>query len=453
MNVPSIGSYMDTIRSPHGLFRALGDVVPERDIYDEIVSVAGNKAVIFRVEAQGRPMVLKCYFKPGAPSAEVYDYVQGLSKDILSDIRLLPREMYVFRDGEGEYVDIVAGEWTEGVNLGTAIRLAVRQNDKERLEDLTRVFDSLALAILSAEWGHGDLKPENIIVTPGGGMKLIDYDAFYIPGHSPAVIEIGTEGYRHPARDEKLYDKSADHYPIALISATLRLLSCDPNLYHRRMVAESVLFSPEEVLQGRSELYQELLSAAADQGDINMFRLLRALTSPTPRIEDIANIIAPQKPAAGELQPFERNGLWGYVAPDGTEAIAPLFDSAAHFSQGLALVTFGGKHHFIATDGRVAINCARYAHVNSFSCSLAAVCVDNKWGYIDLQGNIAIEPRFDSAASMREDLAAVKVNGKYGYIDRRGAWRVEPQFDYARSVNGKKAAVEIKGNHSVIEFL
>jgi hypothetical protein len=69
---------------------------------------------------------------------------------------------------------------------------------------------------------------------------------------------------------------------------------------------------------------------------------------------------------------------------------------------------------------------------------LFPISVAGKWGYIDLQGNVAIEPQFEKASKFREGLAAVTVAGtsdedavferKYqGFIGRDGKFLIPPK--------------------------
>lgn len=60
---------------------------------------------------------------------------------------------------------------------------------------------------------------------------------------------------------------------------------------------------------------------------------------------------------------------------------------------------------------------------------LIPVKKDSKWGFININGTITIEPRFDYALSFSEGLACVQINNKWGYIDSTGQIIIEPQFD------------------------
>lgn len=63
------------------------------------------------------------------------------------------------------------------------------------------------------------------------------------------------------------------------------------------------------------------------------------------------------------------------------------------------------------------------------------------WGYIDKDGNMAIEPKYHDAWNFHEGLAAVKVEWARGYIDREGNYVVEPKYQYAGPFRDGKARV------------
>ena len=67
-----------------------------------------------------------------------------------------------------------------------------------------------------------------------------------------------------------------------------------------------------------------------------------------------------------------------------------------------------------------------------FSCSgsdkLARVVIGDKWGYINQEGEIVINPQFDFASFFSEGLARVVIGGKNGYINQEGEIVINPQF-------------------------
>ncbi len=53
---------------------------------------------------------------------------------------------------------------------------------------------------------------------------------------------------------------------------------------------------------------------------------------------------------------------------------------------------------------------------------------DGKWGYINSEGELVIEPKFEKAWAFKEGLAVVLYKGKYGAINREGEFVIEPRF-------------------------
>ena len=62
---------------------------------------------------------------------------------------------------------------------------------------------------------------------------------------------------------------------------------------------------------------------------------------------------------------------------------------------------------------------------------LFPVVIDNKTGFIDSLGQLAIPPLYEGAQEFSEGLCAVRMNGLYGFINNRGEMVIEPTYDYA----------------------
>lgn len=109
----------------------------------------------------------------------------------------------------------------------------------------------------------------------------------------------------------------------------------------------------------------------------------------------------------------------------GQLVIAPQFEWADNFSEGLAAARMEGEAGYIDKTGHFAIS-PRFNAALHFVDGLAAVCIkaygEEKWGYIDQTGHFVINPQFDDAEDFVDGLARVRMGdyktGKYGYIAR-----------------------------------
>jgi len=76
-----------------------------------------------------------------------------------------------------------------------------------------------------------------------------------------------------------------------------------------------------------------------------------------------------------------------------------------------------------------------------FNEGLCGVKKDGKYGYIDTTGSLVIPAQFDAAGPFVEGLAAVKLGNQFGYIDKTGQYAVNPQFSQAGNFHDGLAAV------------
>lgn len=65
-----------------------------------------------------------------------------------------------------------------------------------------------------------------------------------------------------------------------------------------------------------------------------------------------------------------------------------------------------------------------------------------KWGYIDLNGDLKIENKFDDCRDFIDGLALTNLNGKWGYIDTNGKTIIEHKYLKAGSFKNELALVK-----------
>lgn len=88
-----------------------------------------------------------------------------------------------------------------------------------------------------------------------------------------------------------------------------------------------------------------------------------------------------------------------------------------------------GKVGYINLKGEVVIQ-PHFQIAFFFSEGLAVACLERgeRCGYIDPKGKFIINPQFRFAERFSEGLAAVEVEDKVGYIDKEGKFVINPQF-------------------------
>lgn len=182
---------------------------------------------------------------------------------------------------------------------------------------------------------------------------------------------------------------------------------------------------------------------------------------------------------------------YGYIDRQGNFVVRPQFTEAENFSEGLALVRIGGETIFpypYLTREIIEIlphpystgemienlppgkggNQSRYAYINqkgkilfefdtaragSFSDGLAAIEIENRFGFIDRTGSFVIEPSlfgpYPVVPEFSEGLAVVRrKNDKYGFIDKKGRSALKQEFDRAENFENGLARVWEKTDQS-----
>ncbi len=374
----TLRQYLTTLSDTHALTRTLGEIDVCRDRQGRMCYSAGNSAAVFRIRHAGRIRSLRCYFYPPRHTAEIYGE------------NFLPQELYLYTAPDaGVWVDVVLGEWVEGCTLQEATEAAATEGDTVKLQCLADAFDRLAAKMLTADWAHGDLKPDNIIVDPAGALHLIDFDMLFLSQFAGEPNPgIGTAAFQHPARGVTDFDASLDDYPIALISTALHALALEPQLYTRYATADGLLFTPAAIHTDTA--LKEALALFERKGMALQYRIGRLLYAPTIRLAGIADLFAwaVRPPAVmDDVLPelFVENGFWGYRIGS-RMVIPPVYDSGFDFSEGLAAVQIGTAWHFIDPAGNVRIHCPGCEAIKPFRSGRAQVIRNGQRIQIDKQG-------------------------------------------------------------------
>lgn len=394
----TLRQYLMTLDDSCGLTRTLGELDVCRDETGRPVFNVGNSAAVFRIRREGRIRTLRCYLRPQRHLREIYGD------------RLLEKELYLYTSPEsGVWVDVVLGEWIEGMNLHEAITEAAVLRDTERLARLAAAFDQLAAGMVADDRAHGDLKPENILVDAAGHLHPIDLDAMYLPQFAGETSpELGTAAYQHPARTPADFNERLDDYPAALISTALHALAVDPTLWDRYGNPDMLLYDPRKIAADAA--LQETFCLFERAGMAGPYRIAQLLQAPglqlfglpellaeaarqsaeSPADSDPEEEVPDRKRTGGTPDPevpelFAENGRWGYRTARRV-VVPPLYDNGFDFSEGLAAVLLGRTWHFIDPEGRVRISCPGCRWVKPFRNGRAQAERDGKRFEIDRSG-------------------------------------------------------------------
>ena len=127
------------------------------------------------------------------------------------------------------------------------------------------------------------------------------------------------------------------------------------------------------------------------------------------------------------LLPLKRDGLFGYITPNGQWKFEPQFLAAKRFRENYAAVRRGLLWEFIDTTG-ATLSSQKYSETRSFKENYAGVKFKQHWGFIDQTGALAIDSIYDEVWSFSEGLAMFRQGDVVGFIDTLGRVKVPAQY-------------------------
>ena len=117
-----------------------------------------------------------------------------------------------------------------------------------------------------------------------------------------------------------------------------------------------------------------------------------------------------------------------FLNPDGDRVLTFEGPCDEEFSNGLLAARQGAHWGYINKGGEWVIPPAYTTRPATFNEGFATVAVDDRYGFINTQGDVAVEPQYESLYPISGGLAAVYVNGLWGFLNAAGDMVIDPQF-------------------------
>ena len=271
MNYPLISEYLQSVKLSEENFDKLSNLRPVCDVDGNPVMYSGNFAVVFKMEDRktGKLYAVKCFLREQEGRDESYRLIASeleyMSSTFLTSIKYFEKELFVdTTQGNDTEFPVLLMDWVEGLTLDKYILNYI--HDPYKLALITYQFCQMGSWLISQEFAHGDLKPDNIIVREDGQLVLVDYDGMFVPTMlGQKARELGTVDYRHPLRTEDVFNGSIDDFSIASIALSLKAISLKPELLNEFGAEDRLLFSAKDYQNiGESECLKSIQSLSND---------------------------------------------------------------------------------------------------------------------------------------------------------------------------------------------
>ena len=242
----------------------------ERDALNQPRVWSGAFAVVYKaMDCEGRYWALRAFTSESPERREHYELIGSHLKrrapSCLVDFEY--RDAAIRSAGDGKWYPLVVMDWVDGMTLWTWVQSKCRKGRGVSLAKAARHWWKLTKELQAAEIAHGDLQHANVLITPAGRLKLVDYDGMCVPSLAGRRnLEIGVRAYQHPQRNEStLLTTSLDNFSALVIYVALRALAADPSLWARYVQQpnyDKLLFRAEDFVdREQSALYRDLMNS------------------------------------------------------------------------------------------------------------------------------------------------------------------------------------------------
>jgi hypothetical protein len=129
-----------------------------------------------------------------------------------------------------------------------------------------------------------------------------------------------------------------------------------------------------------------------------------------------------------------KRGEMGFINREGEFVIKPQYDKVKQFDSGIALVLKDDNWHYINKEGSTIENFPKSDKLYDFSNGLAIFRKDEKVGMFNNKGEIIIEPIYQNLKPYSYGAIEAKLNDKWGYIDGEGNILIEFNYKYINEI-------------------
>ena len=223
--------------------------------------ISGASGSVFTVQnTNGQRWAVKCFTRFVADQEVRYQRISETLRTVSKPWRV---EFEYLHQGvlcEGIWYPILKMEWVDAVSLIPFIENHLWEPSV--IADLAEKFLQAVRDLSVLNIAHGDLQHGNLLITPSGDLKLIDYDGMFVPSLvKMGACEKGHVNYQSPTRTMKTWGSYLDNFSAWVIYTSLVALTIDPTLW-------SLLHNPGD---------EALLFHHADYDDPRNSRALLAL--------------------------------------------------------------------------------------------------------------------------------------------------------------------------------
>ena len=328
MPKPTLQEYQEAMQRPDLCFKDsdLKNGRPVSGVFGLPKVISGGFAGVFQIKKGNKSYAARCFLRDVGDIEVRYKAIQ----DFLKRKRIPYFVKFEYIDQgilvKGKKHPILKMEWLDGQTLGEYVEKNRRSS--QAMEDIAQKFKELVSDLKKRGISHCDLHDQNIMVV-GGELKMIDYDAMFVPGlEGYPGSEVGHTNYQHPERRLEDFGPHVDNFSEWVIYISLIALARNPDVWEE-------LNGGDQCLLFRSSDYSDpdhskAFKAIEGIPDDNLKLLLDTFKDAvyTYNLEDIPSIVDESKIVHRRRQLINEVAKIPQVSMDGLEVAIPRRDKS-----------------------------------------------------------------------------------------------------------------------------
>lgn len=298
MNSPTITQFTEAVQNPNLSLQIPQLTNPRisRNQRGQPLVWAGNFAAVYQLQSNQSTWAVRCFTTP--PNGKQLHY--RLLDNALQNLNLPCLSPFLFhQEGilvSGRKFPVITMEWINGLRLDAKVPQLI--NRPRQLRTLAASILGAAQSLEANGLAHNDLQHANIIVQNNGAVKLVDYDAFYLPEYrGRPALEAGHPNYQHPRKTLNHFGPDSDRFPALVIFLSLQALAADPSLwkFHNQ---DNLIFTRQDFLSPQTSQALNQTARSPDPGVRNLADTLARILAQSPDEAPSIDRLATAQPAA-----------------------------------------------------------------------------------------------------------------------------------------------------------
>lgn len=223
---PGVAQYTEAASMPGKYFN---DPVLKTGRLIKEERIVGSRGVVFKISCPERSYAVKCFLKHLPDRKARFEAIAR--HDMGDAARYLVSFQYQAKGIliENTWFPILKMPWVSNRTLESYALMQLRLANKDELTRLISAFRDLVDSIAASGIAHGDLEPGNILINDKDNLKLVDYDAMYVPALAALEsCETGNPDFQHPSRTLQHFGPYLDNFPALLIDSILSCMAIAP---------------------------------------------------------------------------------------------------------------------------------------------------------------------------------------------------------------------------------